>query len=318
MQFERFNLRQIEVFRSIMVTGSISRAAKLLNVSQPAISRMLSYLEQRLGLQLFERIKGRLYPTPEAKRLLPEVNTVYQGVQRVNEVAEELIEHRLGHLRVACSPSLGQGLLPRAVALFLQQHPDARVSIFTLFPQVLTQALLTQQVDLGVVLLPEPHPNILSQVLCRNELVVALPADHPLASRSTVNLADLAAESVIGYGSDMPIGALVRQLFTQAGLNVRPKVDAQQVHVACSLVQHGVGIALIDRITTAGPVWSRVVIRPLAETIDIPIHIQRPAFEPLSRLGRAFVETLLTLAPTDEPHVETGGGVRSLVRSSGR
>lgn len=295
MQFERFNLRQIEVFRSIMVTGSISRASKLLNVSQPAVSRMLSHLEQRLGLLLFERVKGRLYPTPEAKRLLTEVNTVYQGVQRVNEVAEDLIEHRLGHLRVACSPSLGQGLLPRAVSLFLRQHPDARVSIFTLVPQVLTQALLTQQADLGVVLLPEPHPNLLSEFLYRNRLVAALPADHPLAAKDMVTLADLAGESVIGYGSDMPIGSLVRQMFLDAGLSVRPKVDAQQVHVACSLVQQGVGVALIDRITTVGPLWTRIVARPLAEAIDIPVHIQRHAFEPLSRFGHAFIETLQTM-----------------------
>jgi DNA-binding transcriptional LysR family regulator len=292
MTFNRFNLRQIEVFRSIMVTGSISRAADLLNVSQPAVSRLLSHTEQRLGLVLFERIKGRLHPTPEARRLLTEVNAVYQGVLRVNEVAEDLIEHRQGHLRVACSPSLGQGLIPRAVALFLQKHPDARVSIFTLVPLVLTQALLTQQADLGVVLLPEPHPNLLSQPLYGNRLLVALPTKHPLTSKESVSLGDLAGESFIGYGSDMPIGALVRQLFLDAGLSLRPKVDAQQVHVACSLVQQGVGLALIDEITATGPVWTQVVTRPLEVVIDIPVHIQRSAFEPLSRLGHAFVETM--------------------------
>lgn len=67
----RINLRQIEVFRAIMMTGSISGAAKLLNVSQPAISRLISYTETRVGLVLFERIKGRLYPTPEARPCLP-------------------------------------------------------------------------------------------------------------------------------------------------------------------------------------------------------------------------------------------------------
>lgn len=307
MQTERLNLRQIEMFRSIMVTGSISRAADLLNVSQPAISRMLSHLEQRLGIALFERIKGRLYPTPEAKRLLIEANAVYRSVQRVNEVAEDLIENRLGHLRIACSPSLGQGLLPQAVSLFLRQHPDSRVSIFTLVPQVLTQALLTQQADIGVVLLPESHPNLLSQQLYRNRLVVALPADHALVSKERVSVTDLAGESVIGYGSDMPIGTLVRQLFVDAGVNVRQKVDAQQVHVACSLVQHGVGLALVDQVTTAGPLWTKITTRPLAEDIEIPIHIQRPTFEPLSRLGHAFVETLRKMpAPWDKPAKRPG------------
>lgn len=84
----KLNLRQIEVFRAIMLSGSISGASKLLFVSQPAVSRLIAYTEQRLGLMLFERIKGRLYPTPEARRLFVEVTALYQNVQRVNEVAD--------------------------------------------------------------------------------------------------------------------------------------------------------------------------------------------------------------------------------------
>lgn len=288
----RFNLRQIEVFRAIMLTGSISRAATLLNVSQPAVSRLLSYTEQRLGLLLFERIKGRLYPTPEAKRLLQEVNAVYQGVQRVNEVAEDLIEHRMGHLRVVCSPSLGQGLMPQAIARFTRKLPEARVSLFTLTPQLLVQALLTQQADLGVVFLAESHPNLHSTLVYGNKLVAALPANHPLTARNTLSLEDLAGESFIGYSADVPIGQLVRQLFADAGLNVRPKVEVQQVHVACALVQAGVGVALIDELTASGPVWTHVVMRPLQVSFETPVHILHPAFEPMSRLGHAFVETL--------------------------
>lgn len=254
----QLNLRQIEVFRSIMVTGSVTGAAKLLNVSQPAVSRLLSYTEQRLGLALFERIKGRLHPTPEARRLLAEVNAVFLTVQRVNEVAEDLIEHRHGHLRVACSPSLGQGLLPRAVGRFLARYPDARVSILTLVPAVLTQALLTQQADLGVVLLADEHPNLQSQLLYPNRLLVAMPEGHPLAAHESIDLQQLAGASFVGYGSDMPIGNVLRELFLNANMVVRPKVDAQQVHVACALVQEGIGVALIDELTAGrcGPRWS--------------------------------------------------------------
>ena len=117
----KLNLRQIEVFRAIMLSGSISGASKLLYVSQPAVSRLIAYTEQRLGLQLFERIKGRLYPTPEARRLFEEVSTLYQSVQRVNEVAENLAHNREGHIRIACSPSIGQSLMPLAVAHFTQR-----------------------------------------------------------------------------------------------------------------------------------------------------------------------------------------------------
>ena len=99
----KLNLRQIEVFRAIMISGSISGASKLLFVSQPAVSRLIAYTEQRLGLMLFERIKGRLSPTPEARRLFVEVTALYQNVQRVNEVADNLAENREGQLRLSLS-----------------------------------------------------------------------------------------------------------------------------------------------------------------------------------------------------------------------
>src|SRR5476649_2882620 len=129
----RLNLKQIEVFRAIMLTGSISGAAKLLHVSQPAVSRLISYTEQRLGLLLFQRIKGRLYPTPEARRLFEEVSAVYQSVQRVNDLAE----NRIGQLRIASSPNLGQSLMPRAVAIFCQRYPEVRIVLHTLIPSVM-------------------------------------------------------------------------------------------------------------------------------------------------------------------------------------
>lgn len=288
----RLNLRQIEVFRAIMQAGSISRAARLLNVSQPAVSRLLAYTEQRLGLKLFERIKGRLYPTPEAKRLFVEVNHVYQGVQRVNEVAQDLIEHGMGHLRVACVPSLGQGLLPHAIARYLQSYPDVKVSLLTMRPHVLVNALLTQQADLALVFLTDSHPSIESTPLYQNRMVAALPANHPLTARNIVSLADLAATSFIGYSADTQIGQFMRQLFADEGLTLRPTVEVQQVDIACAMVQSGIGVALIDELTPLAPVWTRVVVRPIAHTVDAPVSIVRATFEPISRLGQSFIDVL--------------------------
>ncbi|MBI6160072.1 HTH-type transcriptional regulator GltC [compost metagenome] len=288
----RLNLKQIEVFRAIMLTGSISGAAKLLHVSQPAVSRLIGYTEQRLGLTLFERIKGRLYPTPEARHLFVEVNSVYQGVQRVNEVAEDLIQNRMGHLRIACSPSLGQGLIPSAIAKFHAQLPEARVILHTMIPDVLLQAVLTQQVELGVAFLHEGHPNVYSRQLYENRLVVALPASHPLTAKNVIGIEDLIDQPFIGYGAEIPIGQLVRKLLSDADIILRPTVEVQQIHVACALVQAGVGIALIDEITANGPVWTKVVFRPIEPTAKTPISIVHGMYEPLSRLAQAFIATL--------------------------
>lgn len=278
-----------------MLTGSISGAAKLLHVSQPAVSRLISYTEQRLGLSLFERIKGRLYPTPEARRLFTEVNVVYQGVQRVNEVADDLIENRMGHLRIACSPNLGQSLIPRAIALFYERFPDVRIILHTLLPNILLQAVLTQQVDMGIAFMQETHPNVQIRPIHENRIVAALPVGHPLAQRDTLHVRDLVDQPFIGYGSDIPFGQLVRKMFVDADCTLRIKTEVQQAHVACALVQAGVGIALIDELTIGGPAWSNMVVRPVEPAVAAPVSVIHAMLEPLSRTAQAFIATLETL-----------------------
>ncbi|WP_419204848.1 LysR family transcriptional regulator [Bordetella trematum] len=291
----KLNLRQIEVFRAIMLSGSISGASKLLFVSQPAVSRLIAYTEQRLGLMLFERIKGRLYPTPEAKRLFAEVSTLYQIVQRVNEVADNLAENRVGQLRLSCSPSLGQSLMPRAIAAFRREFPEVRLVLQTLIPSVMLQSLLTQQVELGVAYLSMDHPSFASQSLYENHFVAVLPEGHPLAGRAQVSAAELAEQPLIGYSADIPFAMLVRDIF--AGLPAEPeaRIEVQQAHVACAMVQAGAGVALVDEMSVRGPIWSGVVTVPVAETVSAPISVYHLALEPLSRLAREFIRVLREL-----------------------
>ena len=126
------NLRQIEVFRAVMLAGSVTDAARLLHVSQPGISRMLAHIELQLGLRLFERKKGRLLPTPEAQALYAEVSEVYGGIRRVTERADELKSGARLSLRVLASPSTALVAVPRAVAALASEFPAARIYLETL------------------------------------------------------------------------------------------------------------------------------------------------------------------------------------------
>ncbi len=291
----KLNLRQIEVFRAIMLSGSISGASKLLYVSQPAVSRLIAYTEQRLGLQLFERIKGRLYPTPEARRLFEEVSTLYQSVQRVNEVAENLAHNREGHIRIACSPSIGQSLMPLAVAHFTQRYPGVRVVLYTHVPHVMLRSLLTQEIELGVAYMPIPHPSLAMQPLYENRIIAVLPHNHRLATREQISSRDLQGEPFIGYGSDIPFSQLVQRIFGSEEEQPTLRVEVQQAHVACAMVQAGVGVALVDELTIRGPSWSNVVAIPVAPMMHAPIHAFNLALQPMSRLAQEFVRILKSL-----------------------
>ena len=292
----KLNLRQIEVFRAIMLSGSISGASKLLYVSQPAVSRLIAYTEQRLGFLLFKRIKGRLHPTPEAIRLFAEVDAMYQSVQRVNEVAENLAENRIGQLRIASSPNLGQSLMPRAIALFCQRHPEVRVVLHTLIPSVMLQSLLSHQVELGITYMPVAHPSLEVRPLYKSPVVAVLPQAHHLATRPYITIDDLANESLINYSSDIPFGQLIQQIFGDKASQPIARVEVQQTHVACAMVQAGVGIALVDEITSKAPICADTVVIPLKPTTYAPVNVFNIQLEPLSRLANEFIQILEGLA----------------------
>ena len=294
----QINLRQVEVFRAIMVTGSVSGAAKLLCVSQPGVSRMIAHTERRLGLKLFERIKGRLYPTPEARRLFAEVKSVYQGIQRINDVANDLIEKSTGAIQLVVSPSLGETLIPIALARFRRRYPQVRVNLVTQTAATLIQTLLTQQAEVGVAMFSLDHPNILQRPIFEDRLVVVLPEDHPLADLEQIDVHALDQNALIGYAPDTPMGALTQQLFESANLDVRPAIEVRLTHIACALVQAGLGIAIADEIAVYGQIWPGVVTRPLTPRVPMTVNLMVSRYEPLSQIAKDFVEALTSI---DDP-----------------
>jgi DNA-binding transcriptional LysR family regulator len=290
------NLRQIEVFRAVMTTGSISGASQLLFVSQPAVSRLLSHTEQRVGFALFERIKGRLYATPEAKKLFHEVEAVYNAVQRVNDLAGDLAKNRSGILNVVSSPSVGQMLIPEALAQFRARHPDVKVTFQCLSYGHLKERLLARQADLGVIILPMEHPNLEMAPLCRNRMVCILPYNHELTRRATLSLADLRPYPLIGYEKSTPMGTLVAQMYQAADEPLSPGIEVGSPQNACSLVQMGAGVALVDEFSVRS--WSghsHLVVRPIADAPILQANLVHMRFEPPSQLTQAFIAQLREL-----------------------
>lgn len=282
------------MFRAIMLTHSVSGAAKLLNVSQPAVSRLLSYTESRVGLPLFERIKGRLYPTPEARLLFNEVNEVYQRIQRVNEVTRDLVEKRHGTLRVAAIPGLGQTIIPMAIAKFRSQFPDVNIKLNISISTDVVNSLVNRESELGVVTSPAIHPSLVSKPLYENHLMVAMPPSHPLANKRKISPEDLLNEDLVGYGSDTPLGRLIQQVFSSFERAPRVAVEVRFTHMACALVQAGNGMAIVDELAVAGRAWPDVVVRPLDTKIKMHVRILHH-LEPLPLLAQDFIKTLETV-----------------------
>jgi len=288
------SLRQIEVFRAVMGTQSISGAARLLHVSQPAVSRLLSYTESRLGFPLFDRKKGRLCANPDARRLFSEVEAVFVSVQRVNEVARAITERQQGVLHIVSSPSIGQLLMPQVIANFYGRHPNVKLTFQFMSHSYLVERVLNRQADIGVAILPTEHPNLEVKPIGEGKIVCICPPAHPLSRLRLITIADLTRYPLISYNKTTPFGIAVRQLFDDAAESLAISVEVGSPQNACALVQMGVGIALVDEFSVRNWPDPHFVVLPLSPAVPLRVNVLHACAEPLSHLAQSFVLELCT------------------------
>ena len=253
------SMRQIEVFRAVMSAGTVTEASRMLGVSQPAISRLLRYTEDQIGVALFARQGGRLIPTDEAWTLYPQTERLFGELDDVRRVAEELRYFRTGRLRIAAIPSIGYGMLPLSVANFRRAYPDVNLSVETRRNYEIASRVAENKVDIGLLLGPPDFPNILSEELFVTELVCVVPDHHPLAEKTAIMWADLADVPAITLKRALPIGAAVHEAMLAVG-DPKVVIEVTESVVACAMAGAGAGVAIVDAMTAernaSCPMWS--------------------------------------------------------------
>ena len=299
-QRQPMNLRQIEVFRAIMTAGSISAAGRLLCVSQPAISRVLALTESRLGFKLFERAKSRLLPTPEARRLFAEIDLVYGGIQRVNDLAISLAQSGGGMLKVASSASFGQRMMPMTLARLRTRNAQARVDYRSVTFDELTTHLLVGHAHIGVSMVAPVHPNLDSVKLGEADIVCVMPKSHPLAGREHVQPADLRAAPWIGYPADTPLGKSLASFFGMSSTLVAP-IEVHSPVTACAFVQQGLGLGIVDTWCLTPEMQQSLAVLPIVPPARISIWVTYSNVEPLPLLARRFLAALKAVIEAETP-----------------
>jgi len=292
----RFSLRQMEVFRAVMVTGSIKGASRLLFTSQPALSRIVAHTELTLGLTLFKRVKGKLVATPDAEALFREVDQCYQQLLRVDDFARGLASGPSGMLNLACSPALSRGIVSEAITRFVRRYPNIQVNYRLSLLNNMAQDVLSNTVDLAISVLPIDHPNLRVTPFMEGRMVCIVPQGHVLNARSNVDIAELADHGLIVHHPSIPFGQMVSAAFQKAGAQMRAAIYIHQTDTACSLVRSGAGVAVIDSFTAQGAAGPEMRVIPLTETLPLYPSIVRSAFDSGRSHADKFVAELSALA----------------------
>jgi DNA-binding transcriptional LysR family regulator len=285
------NARQLEIFHAVMRSGTITGAASFLGISQPAVSKAMRAIERRLGFKLLRPVKGRLYPTPEAQRLLPDADRIMGELSAFERLTGEVKTGGTGLVRVVASSSSATALLPAAAASFQKANPAVRISSHLLPARGVAEAVTAGEADFGLALSPVQLPGLTVRTLGAAEMVFIAPHGHPMLEREAITPTDLAQSPLVSFGRETHFGQLLDQAFERAGVRRQIGLQVTMSIVAACYVQRGLGVALVDSFTLnaglAGLGW-----RPFKPTIVLPVTLMSQGDHLLSRHADDLVSSI--------------------------
>ena len=214
-------LRQIEVIRAIMITGSVGGAARLLNVSSPGISRVMKHAEAMLGLKLFSRKGGRYAPTREASDIFSQINGVYDKVEDLDFVIKRLKRGADLELKIGSVPSISNVMVPRAIADVRGKFPNLMIDVDILKIEEAIDYLLLGKGEAVAVSHKLEHPMLTFEPLARGRLKCIVPQGHPLARRERVSADEIVQYPLIGIDPNDPYGRIMAGIFSSHALVLR-------------------------------------------------------------------------------------------------
>lgn len=291
-------LRYIELFHAVLTTGSLTGAAKLLNISQPAASKALQHAEDKLGFALFSRVRGRLQPTQQALLLRDRIEKIIQDVHELQRLTTNMGQPGSCPLRVTCTPTLAQVLLPAATVLLRKAFPDVTAELSTQHSAAMCESLTLRETDIGLTLQDTGHQTLRQKVLCRGQvMVIAPPGWWPEAELAQpLPIGALASQPMIGIAVRDALGSMLQTHLAQVVPAPQITVSVQTYQLAHSLVAKGEGLALVDPFAARCGVANSVQMRRLKPHLDVVLYAMYRPDSPLNAVQKRFLDLVKQLA----------------------
>ena len=288
----KFKIRQLEAFRAVAETGSITKAAKQLEVSQPAVSRLVADFSNSVGFELFKRRHGILEPTSDSRYLLAEVRRVIDSLDHLEDLRRDLTERTVGHIRIACLPGFATSHLPGVLVRFLKDRPGVTVSLEPDRPERIMEWIIGEQYDCGITDGFPGHPATISQDLYVKSACI-LPKGHPLAGKDEITPSDLMHERLIHTRHDSRFFQDLARAFGENGVQINSFVEVRQFTTACTMVSEGMGASVVSELDAEAFRSTGIVIRPFTPRISHRLSILQPASGPSSPVVWDFVDAFI-------------------------
>ncbi|MGH3311029.1 MAG: LysR family transcriptional regulator [Streptomyces sp.] len=292
-------LHQLRYVLAIAKAGSFTRAAEELFLAQPSLSVQVRKLEKELGVALFQRLGRRVELTPAGEAFLAHVEpALFHLEQARTQAAVRAVDRSC--VSIGALPSVGATLLPDLMAEYRAAHPTVEVlltehNVSSEFERMVQ----TGKLDLAITRAPLALPGVTGRILVREPMLAMLPPKHPLAHKSTVDLAQLAGDEYVGMRRGHGLRELMDTVCLRAGFSPRVTVETGQLSVLCGMVRSGVGVSVVPRLAATG--------YPTAVSLDDPsarreLGVIWRKGSRLTPAASAFLELLVAAADSHLDH----------------
>lgn len=295
------NFKQIEAFRAVMLSNSMTAAAEALHTSQPNISRLIAQLEHGSGFKLFERVGGRLMATDEGVALFADVERAFIGLRSLENSAQTIRQRGTGRLRIAAVPSLSSTILPKVIKRFVAENPGVAISLQTSDSPMVAHWAASHFCDLGLAsFVSEDMPGLTSETICDVPGVCIFPKGHRLGALEVVGPRDLKDEEFISLSQNDGSRAKVDRVFADDGGRRKLNLDTPHASTICSLVGQGLGVSIVSPIVALEYLHTGIETRPFLPQVRFTTYLVLPADRPqgllTQRFGKLIHEMLATVA----------------------
>ncbi len=290
--------KQIEAFKVVMESGSMTAAADKLFVTQPAVTKLIAQLEHDIKMPLFERSKGRIEPTEDAKIFYQHVLRTFEALENLDQIAKDIKGLNRGRLIIAALPLLSTNWLPNQCTQFIEGKETVNLSLHSHSSTKIQDWIISGQADLGIGMIADSD-RVNAELLAEVEAVCILPQGHPLSEKDTISPEDLNGETFILTGGVDGTRQRLEGLFKALNVSVNKRFEAIFSSTTCSFVAAGAGVSLVNAYSAAEFSHLNYEIRRFRPKISFQIFLLTARNRRMSRLAEEFAARLLESAKDD-------------------
>lgn len=293
------SLRDLEVFRAVVEQGGISSAGRSLGISQPAVSRTVSQIEEKSGRALFKRDGVQVVPTTEALQLYEASARVFSALSDIQDLRWlNDSEERLG---IVTAPTLAHCWLPATVTAFRASHPNVRVTIEIQSSMDVIRTVATGAVDVGIAEVPQGDLGVIARAFRRSSLVVAVRPEHRWAAKSVIASAEFGSEPMVALVQRNPLRAVLDRVLWRSGSPPNIVMETSDTITAMEYVSAGQGVAVINPFPVILDKRFDLRFIPLDPVLEYETSIFTTANRPMRSVAKRFIEHLLETQPSSLP-----------------